>query len=425
VNLHVVGCSHHQSSTEIRERLSFPESKVPDFLKSFYKQFPGAEAVLLSTCNRTEFYAAAKSEQALPTSDQMIQLLATESGTDKTEIKEQLFSHQNREAVRHLFAVTSSLDSMVIGETQILSQVKRAYQLASEADDSVSVIHQLFQNAIRVARRISNETDLQANRVSVPSVAICDLAKQIFETLKDKQILIIGAGEMAEETLNYIRDEGGRDIVIVNRTQASATQLAEKFSGSIGKWESLQEELAKADLVVSTTGAQEPIVTLEMFQEIEKLRRRASLFVLDLAVPRDFDSRIADRENVYLYTLDDLQLECERNQQSRESHYPKAKKIIEQETGLFFDDVRRRSGGSTIAQLKQQADNVKEAELKRLKNRLDGIAPEHFEQIEISFHRLVNKILHPPLKSLQKDATEEEKPEGLLDALKKLFQLGD
>lgn len=425
MNLQVVGCSHHETSVEIRERLAFPESQVPRFLKSFYQQFPGAEAVLLSTCNRTEFYAAAKSQDALPSHEQMIGMLADQSGANTQDIKEQLFAYHDREAVQHLFTVASSLDSMVIGETQILSQVRRAYQIASEVDESVPVIHQVFQNAIRVARRISNETELQANRVSVPSVAICDLAKQIFESLKDKRVLIIGAGEMADETLNYIRDEGGRDIVIVNRTESTARQLADKFSGSVGQWDELQSELARADLVVSTTGAQEPVVTLEMYSAIETQRRQASLFVLDLAVPRDFDHRIADRDNVYLYTLDDLQRECERNQKSRERHYPKAKKIIEQETGLFFEDVRRRSGGSTIAQLKRQADNVKDAELKRLKNRLDGISPEHFEQIEISFHRLVNKILHPPLKSLQNDSAAEEKPEGLLDALKKLFQLGD
>jgi len=237
-------------------------------------------------------------------------------------------------------------------------------------------------------------------------------------------VLIIGAGEMAEETLNYIRDEGCQDIVIVNRTESNAQELANKFDGVVSKWENLSDELVRADLVVGTTGAEQPVVTAEMFQAIQKQRRQASLFVLDLAVPRDFDSQIADAKSVYLYTLDDLQRECERNQRGRESHFPKAQQIIEQETGLFFDDARRREGGATIAQLKQQAHQVKEVELERLKNRLDGVTPEQMEQIEVAFHRLTNKILHPPLKSLQTDVSSERHG-GLIDALKKLFQLGD
>ena len=424
MNLQVVGCSHNLANVEIRVRLAFPEAKVPVFLKSFYDHFPEAEAVLLSTCNRTEFYAASKDKAALPSCTQMIELLADQSGVGSAEIENQLFSYLNQDAVKHLFSVTASMDSMVVGETQILSQVKRAYEIATQSRSSVSTIHKIFQNAIRVAKRISNETELHASRVSVPSVAICDLAKQIFETLKGKRVLIIGAGEMAEETLNYIRDEGCQDIVIVNRTESNAQELANKFDGVVSKWENLSDELVRADLVVGTTGAEKPVVTAEMFQAIQKQRRQASLFVLDLAVPRDFDSQIADAKSVYLYTLDDLQRECERNQRGRESHFPKAQQIIEQETGLFFDDARRREGGATIAQLKQQAHQVKEVELERLKNRLDGVTPEQMEQIEVAFHRLTNKILHPPLKSLQTDVSSERHG-GLIDALKKLFQLGD
>ena len=360
----------------------------------------------------------------MPSYTQMVQLLADQSGVGSSEIEDQLFTYLDQDAVKHLFSVTSSMDSMVVGETQILSQVKRAYEIAAQSHSSVSTIHKIFQNAIRVAKRISNETELHKNRVSVPSVAICDLAKQIFETLKGKRVLIVGAGQMAEETLNYIRDEGCRDIVIVNRTVSTAQELAAKFDGQVGSWDQLSDEIVRADLVVGTTGAEQPIVTAAMFREIEKQRQKASLFVLDLAVPRDFDSQIADFDNVYLYTLDDLQRECDRNRRGRESQFPKAKKIIEQETGLFFDDALRREGGATIAQFKQQAHQAKEIELQRLKNRLEGISPEQMEQIEVAFHRLTNKILHPPLKSLQTDVSAD-KHHGLMDALKKLFQLGD
>ena len=421
--LQVIGCSHHVSNVKVRERLAFSENQVKPFLDTYYRSFPDSEAVLLSTCNRTEFYAAAASEDQLPSEDAMVRFLAEQCGVRSDEINTDLFAYRDRTAIQHLFTVAASLDSMVIGEAQILSQVKRAYQLASETNSEIPITHQVFQSAIRVARRISNETEIHANRVSVPSVAIGVLAKQIFERLDNKHILIIGAGEMAEETLNYIRYEGGRDIAIVNRTLSKAEELAIRWEGKVLPWESLEKQLAVADLIVSTTGAKEPVVTADMFDRIESQRNQRPLFILDLAVPRDFDGKIDDRSNVYLYTLDDLQRECEHNRRSRESQYPKAVAIIESETDLFFDEMRRRSSGSTIAQLKRQVNDVKEAEFIRLMNRLDGIDPKHQSEIEQSFNRLVNKILHPPVKSVQSDS--KSGTNGLLDALKKLFQLGD
>ena len=199
--------------------------------------------------------------------------------------------------------------------------------------------------------------------------------------------------------------------------------MAKKFQGKVADWDSLEDQLATADLIVSTTGATEPVITSAMFDQIEKARNQKPVFMLDLAIPRDIESEIGDRLNVYLYTLDDLQKECEKNRKSRQSQYPKAVKIIDQETDSFFADIRRRSSGSTIAQLREQADQAKMAELTRLMNRLEGVSEPHRAEIEQSFNRLVNKILHPPLKSLQEDAVNESG--SMLDALKKLFQLGD
>ena len=423
MNVQVIGCSHHQSNVAIREQLAFTEQQVRPFLKLFYDRFPQSEAVLLSTCNRTEFYAAAQNPDLIPSQQEMMEFLASERGLSISDVNADLFAHSDRDAIEHLFSVAASLDSMVVGETQILSQVKRAYQLAVESNQTIPLTHQVFQSAIRVARRVSNETDIHSNRVSVPSIAICVLAKQIFERLDNKKILVVGAGEMAEETLTYVRSEGGKDICITNRTRSKAVDLAKKFQGKVADWDELQDQLATADLIVSTTGATEPVITSAMFDQIEKARRQKPVFILDLAIPRDIEPEIGDRLNVYLYTLDDLQKECEKNRKSRQSQYPKAIKIIDQETDSFFADVRRRSSGSTIAQLRQQADQAKTAELTRLMNRLDGVSEPHREEIEQSFNRLVNKILHPPLKSLQDDAVNESG--SLLDALKKLFQLGD
>jgi glutamyl-tRNA reductase len=423
MNLQVIGCSHHQSSVATREQLAFTEQQIGPFLNLFYDQYPDSEAVLLSTCNRTEFYAAAENSDLIPSEQEMIEFLASHQGLKTSEIDADLFVHSDRKAIEHLFTVAASLDSMVVGEAQILSQVKRAYQIAVETNQTIPLTHQVFQSAIRVARRINNETDIHSSRVSVPSVAIGVLAKRIFERLDNKKILIIGAGEMAEETLNYVIAEGGTDIAITNRSVSKAEELSKKFQGRVSEWSKLQQELAIADLIVSTTGATEPIVSSEMFDHVEAVRKQKPVFILDLAIPRDFESEIGKRLNVYLYTLDDLQEVCQRNREARKTHYPKALKIIDQETDRFFQDANRRSSGSTIAQLKRQADELKEAELKRLMNRLPDVDPKHREEIEQSFNRLVNKILHPPLKSIQSETSDGSG--GLLEALKKLFQLGE
>jgi glutamyl-tRNA reductase len=423
MNLQVIGCSHHRSSVEVREQLAFTEQQVKPFLDRYHQQFPDSEAVLLSTCNRTEFYSVAHKPGLIPSQHELIEFLATERGLAATEFDSDVFVLRDRQAVEHLFRVAASLDSMVIGEAQILAQVKLAYQLAIETNQSIPLTHRVFQSAIRVARRVSNETEIHNSRVSVPSIAIGVLAKQIFERLDNKKILIIGAGEMAEETLNYVVAEGGQAITITNRTLQKAQEIAAKYNGRVSPWSELQQELATADLIISATGATEPIVNLEMFNQVESVRNQKPVFILDLAIPRDFEKSIGDRLNIYLYTLDDLQQECERNRQSRQTHYPQALKIITHETELFFEDVQRRSSGATIAQLKQQADALKQIELTRLLNRLDGLPPKQQAEIEQAFNRLVNKILHPPLKSLQNEPSHESG--GLLEALKKLFQLTD
>lgn len=423
MNLQVIGCSHHHSSVSVREKLAFTEDQVRSFLDKYHQSFPKSEAVLLSTCNRTEFYAAGKNADGVPSSQQMIEFLADNRGLKTGEISNNLFAHQDRAAIAHLFSVAASLDSMVVGEAQILSQVKQAYQLAVDTGHQIPLTHQVFQTAMKVAKRVANETDIHTTRVSVPSVAVNVLTKQIFERLDDKRILILGAGKMAEETLTYITASGGKDIVVTNRTRSRAEGLAEKFKGQIALWDDLDKQLIDADLIISTTGATEPVVTHDQFKTVAQKRREKTLLILDLAIPRDFDSKIGNYASVYLYTLDDLQKECEKNRQSRQSQWPKAQKIVEQETANFFQDVHRRNSGSTIALLKKQANEVKNSELERLLGRLDRLTPEQESEIEQSFHRLVNKLLHPPLKSINADQSSEAG--GLLDAMKRLFQLGD
>lgn len=422
MKLRLIGCSHHNASISVREQLAFSTDQVPRFLERFYGQFPMAEAVLVSTCNRTELYAAGGESELVPSHDELAQLLSDDRKVD-VNTAETLFRKDDRNAVEHLFTVASSLDSMVIGEPQILSQVKQAYQLATRFNSGIPHSHQLFQTAIRVARRIANDTEIHSNRVSVPSVAIGSLALRVFERLDNKRCLVIGAGEMAAETLTYLRSFGGKDIVVINRTLSRAQDLADEFDGRVAEWSELKQQIIEADLIVSTTGSDGVVVGKELFDELAPARNQRPLLILDLALPRDFDPEIDVHLNVYLYSIDDLQRECERNRESRKSERVKAEKILEQETVLFMREVKFRRSGSTIVRLKEQANEIKVAELRRLMNRLDSVDPKHQSEIEYAFDRLVNKILHPPLESLKDESREGGA--GLLEALKRLFQLND
>jgi len=423
MNVQVVGCSHHDTAIAIRERLAFSPDQTREALDHWRRVFPKVEAVLLSTCNRTELYAATENAST-PSIEQVAGFVARFHDLDPAEVVDHLFHHTGEEAVRHLFTVACSLDSMVVGEPQILAQVKAAYRTAARQDNTGPLMHAVFQAALRTARRVANETAIHQRRVSIPSVAVADFAQQIFERFDDKHTVVIGAGEMAEETLQYLRDEGVRQITVINRHFDRAVELAAKWEGRALAWEKLGEAMADADLVISTTGADEPIMTLTQYRQIERTRPQRPLFVLDLAVPRDFDQAIGDRPDVYLYSIDDLQAACQRNRRQRDKELPAAMRIIEQETGRFMADLHHRATGPVIRQLQQGWQKPKEEELHRLLNKLPDLDEKGREEIRRSFDRLLNKLLHPPLESLR-DESRHGIPHALLDALSRLFQLKD
>lgn len=424
MRLLLVGCNHHSSPVAIREKLAFTPAQASLALAQIRERFPKSEAVLLSTCNRVEFYLAAEDAQRLPTHHDVVDFIANFHGIDSVEIFDELFERSGEDAIRHLFTVAASLDSMVVGEPQILSQVKQAYELANSGNSAGALTHSAFQAAMRVAKRVTSETAIHQKRVSIPSIAVSDFASGIFERFDDKQVLVIGAGEMAEETLRYLVDAGAVKIDIVNRRLERAQELAAAWRGVAHDWSKLNHRLIAADLVVSTTGATEPIVTESIFRTIENERFQRPLFVLDLAVPRDFDPKVGDFPGVYLYSVDDLAKACEANKASRQREWPKAEKIIEDETQKFMSELHLRSTAPTIKLLRDRAQEIKTEELTRLLNKLSELDPKHRDEIERSFDRLVNKLLHPPLESLRLEA-QEGPPHGLIDALKRLFKLAD
>jgi glutamyl-tRNA reductase len=424
MKVQMIGCNHHHSSVAVRERLAFGPGQVGQALDGLRQRFPEAEAVLLSTCNRVEIYTAAEDPNASPSHEQVAQFMADFHGLPIYEIFDDLFERTGEDAVRHLFMVAASLDSMVVGEPQILSQVKQAYELAKDRHSAGPLTHGIFQAAVRVARRVTSETALHQRRVSIPSIAVGDFAAQIFERFDDKEVLVIGAGEMAEETLRYLQDEGAHHVVVVNRSLERARELAERWRGRAAAWEQLPDELVRADLVVSTTGASEPVVKLADYKRIEAARYQRPLFVLDLAMPRDFDPAIGDCLGVYLYSIDDLQSACDANRRERDRELPAAIHIVEEETGRFMAELYHRTTAPIIKRLKEGWHQPKDDELRRLFNKLPELDDRSREEIEQSFDRLINKLLHPPLESLRSES-QQGPPHGLLEALKRLFQLKD
>jgi glutamyl-tRNA reductase len=336
-----------------------------------------------------------------------------------------MMSLEGEQAVRHLFRVAASLDSMELGEAQILSQVKHAYETARQIGSTGPVTHGFFQAALRVARRVANETSLQRHRVSIPSVAIADFAARIFERFDDKQILVIGAGEMAQETLQYLRDAGARRVTVLNRDFERAKTLAAAWQGQPAAWHELVDQLVAADLVVSTTGADRHVVSHEDYcTQIARRRHQRPLFILDLAMPRDFDPAIRDELGVYLYGIDDLAEACDRNRGARAAALPLAERIIDAEARAFLADTRHRASGPVIARFRAELESTQKAELERLFDRLPNLDESSRSEIRRFAGRLINKMLHPPLESLRAES-KNGSPHGLLEALQRLFQLKD
>lgn len=428
----MIGCSHQTAAVDFRERLSFTAEQARQAIVAFRERFPACELVLLSTCNRVELYTAAgesapgKDLDGGPDRSEVIEFLAQQRQMSVDALVEAMIYRSGTEAISHLFAVSASLDSMVVGETQILSQVKEAYDLACAAGSAGPLTHAAFQAASRVAKRVQRETTIHRKRVSVPSVAVGEVASEFFETLAGKAVVLLGAGDMGRESMRYLMDAGADDVRILNRSPRRAEELASEFGARTMDWGDLDQALVEADVLIGTTSSPEPIVTWERFQAARERRYERVLLILDLAVPRDVAPEVGKLDEVYLYSVDDLQAACERNRQERQRQWPKAKKIIDEETQRFVADLHHRATGPVIQRLRDHADEIRREEWTRLSNKLSqmNIPQEAYPEIEKSLDRLINKLLHPPLASLR-EAAAEGHHRSMLEAIKRLFSLGD
>jgi glutamyl-tRNA reductase len=431
MKLRMIGCSHHDTPLEIREQVAFSSEQITQALWSLKEQFPDTEAVLLNTCNRVELYWGSSHEDKVATQEAIERFLSEFHRVGLRTIQEHFKVRHDGQAVEHLFMVVSSIDSLVVGESQIPAQVRSAYDRSKLEGAAGAVMHSLFQHANQVSKRVTTETEIHRRRISVPSVAVSEVASEFYERFDDKNIVVIGSGQMGVETLQYLLDAGARNIVIVNRSLDKAQSVADQMSAEAEfelraePWDALDRLLVWADLVVSTTGAAEPIVTESRLKPILAKRSRPNLLILDLAVPRDFEPAIARLPSVYLYSVDDLQSVCQRNEAFRKQQLPKARKIIDEEVQKILADWNLRQSGDTIRALRDQADLIRDSELLRLfsKQSMQELNAEAHQEILQAVDRVINKLLHGPLQSLR-DAPHEDHRESLATAIRRLFKLG-
>ncbi len=346
-----VGCSHRTTPVAIRERLAFRDDQLPRALDALTTGLD-CEAVILSTCNRVELYLARVLDRATRAAtpldgDSVAAFLAEFHGLPVGDVRPHLYARCNDEAVRHLFRVAASLDSLIIGEGQIAGQVKKAYELGQKCDGPGPLLHALFPHARRVAKRVRTETGIAAGHVSVSSAAV-DYVRQVFDQFGDKTILVVGAGKMGGLTLKHLRRLEPKRIFVVNRSPEKAQAVAHGCGGEAVAWERLDEMLARADIVLSTTGAPEPVVSLERYRRIAVQRTGGPLVILDIAVPCDFDPRIHDGDRTCLFNIDDLKRIQEATLADRRKHVAPAEALVEQETQRFLKEWRRRRHGPVI-----------------------------------------------------------------------------
>lgn len=423
MNLLVTYCTHQTTPLAIRERLAFSSrDRIEKAYADLRARMPDCEAVILSTCNRVEVYLASFEDDPEQAQQRLAQFLSDFHGVPLDDFVGELRFAAGSEAVWHLYEVISSLDSMVLGEPQIVNQVRQAYREAEECGACGPLIHSLFQSAIRVSGRVRSETRLAEGRVSIASVAVGDFAKSIFDSFGDKLVLIVGAGEMAEETLRYLKDEGVSEIVVVNRSPERAARLAKEWGGRAEPWESLDEWLGKADVIVSTTGAEKPIVDVARFRKARVHAAGRPAFILDLGAPRDFEPGVGALDDVFLYDIDSLSRTCDENRRARVREIESARQIVSDELSRFKAEFHHRASGDVVARLMQDWHGISTDELGRLFNKLPHLTSRDREAIERTVGRIVNKLLHPPLTVL-KDEARDGTPHGLISALKRLFRL--
>jgi glutamyl-tRNA reductase len=416
MNLQLLGVNHRTAPVEVRERLAIPESKLPQALQQLMT-IPGVnEALILSTCNRVEIVAHTANGSA-----DLRHFLKQYFALDPTPYEPHLYEFRQDDAVRHVFRVASSLDSMVVGEPQILGQVKEAYATARAAGTVQSYLDLLLTRAFAVAKRVRTETAVGSSSVSVASVAV-ELAGKIFGSLEGKHVCIVGAGKMSELAARHLVAQGAGPVFVANRTYERACALAERFGGQAIKFDKLYDHCERADVVITSTGAPVTIFKREHGARFLAKRRNRPMFFIDLAVPRDVDPEMSKLDGIFVYDIDDLQEAVSSHVESRKKEAEHAESIIQTEVERFHARLQTLHVVPTIVSLQDQFETIRQAELDRVRGRLGKLTPEQEMAVEALTHGIVNKIMHTPIRSLKSAAAGPEVT-TIVETFRKIFDL--
>jgi len=413
----VLGVNHKTASVDIREKLAFNGPKLEDGIFKIRRLPEVKEVAVLSTCNRVELYTCVGHPS--PAADSIKNFLADFHGLPRTDFENSLFVHSDRDAIRHIFRVSSSLDSMILGEPQILGQIKDAFEFALGKKTTGVLLNKLMKKAISTAKRVRTETKIAENAVSI-SFAAVELAKKIFTNLSDKSFMLLGAGEMAELAARHLVNNGVRDVMVVNRTYERGCELASEFQGKPVRFENFLQELVHADIIICSTGAPNFILLKDQMQKVMKERKHKPVFLIDISVPRNIDPEINKIDDVYLYSVDDLQEVVDTNIHGRKLEAEKAERIIDEEVDRFLKWMSSLNSVPTIVALRQKADEIKREEMEKFRNRFPDLDEEKTKAIEYLTSAIINKLIHAPTVALKEDAEDRDE---LIATIKKLYGL--
>jgi glutamyl-tRNA reductase len=421
----IVGLNHRSAPIEVRESVAFESSYIRDALGRLHEYPAIQEGVILSTCNRVEVVAAAGDCQTA--SKEISEFLDEQRARRHPEsLDRHVYVYQGPEAVRHLFRVAASLDSMVVGEPQILGQLKQYYDAAQRAGTVGAILHRLFHRSFSVAKRVRSETGIGSGAVSISSIAV-DLAKRIFDRFDDKTVMLIGAGKMSDLMARHLQSSGVSSMMVTNRTFERAVELAENIQGSPIRFEDFPRYLKMADLVIGCTGAPEVLIDAATVEQVLRERKQRTMFFIDIGDRRNFDPQINDLDNVYLYNIDDLKSVAEDNLHERASEAEKAEEIVREEVRSFVRWMDSLEQVPTITALRQRFEEIRQREMeKSLGAGLKDLSTRQRAAVDDLTTAMINKLLHGPLSQLKKQSTDDDDdPTLYVAALKRLFDLED
>lgn len=417
MRLWLTGLNHRTAPVAVRERLAFPEADLPQALADL-RAAPGiSEAMILSTCNRVEVSVAAHDE--CDAKDAMIAFLCRARGLDRSWLQPHLYSLCDQDAIRHLFRVAASLDSMVVGEPQILGQLKSAYAVARDAGTLAGALDTAVSRAFGVAKRVRTETDIGASAVSV-SYAAVELAKEIFGKLQGRKVMLIGAGKMSELAARHLT-RSGASILVTNRTEARARELAGLVRGTVIPYDAYRKQLREVDIVIASSGAPDYILTKDDVKRILDARKNRPMFLIDIAVPRNIEPAVNELDNVFLYDIDDLQKVVSENVKSRLNEAEEADRIVAEEVERLESWMRARSVGPVIVDLQDALEKLRSTEIERVRGKLGPLTPQQEQAIEQLTRGIVAKIAHGPIAALRRNAGDAT----VIDRIRNIFRLDE